>query len=48
MFCCRITGITGFDATFVQSAIGYLISAIVGVVLVVGVMSLFSRIIKEE
>jgi hypothetical protein len=40
-------GIASFSANLMQSAVGYIISALVGVVLVVGVMSLLSKIIKD-
>jgi len=40
-------GIAGFDASFMQSAAGYILSAVVGVVLVAGIMSLFSKIVKD-
>lgn len=40
-------GITGFDASFMQCSIGYIISALVGVLLVIGIMSIFSKFVKE-
>jgi len=40
-------GIAGFDANFMQSAAGYIISAVVGVVLVAAIMAIFSKIVKE-
>jgi hypothetical protein len=40
-------GIPGLDASFMQSAGGYILSALVGVVLVVAILSIFSKIIKE-
>lgn len=40
-------GIAGFSTNFMQSSVGYIISALVGVVLVVGVMSLLLKIIKD-
>jgi len=40
-------GIAGFDASFIQSAAGYILSAVVGVVLVAGIMSFFSKIVKD-
>lgn len=40
-------GIAGFDASFMQSAAGYILSALVGVVLVAGIMSILSKIVKE-
>jgi hypothetical protein len=40
-------GITGFDGSFMQSAAGYILSAVVGVVLVAGIMALFYKIVKD-
>ena len=40
-------GVPGLDASFAQSAGGYILSAVVGVVLVVAVISLFNKIIKD-
>jgi hypothetical protein len=40
-------GIAGFDASFMQSAAGYILSAVVGVILVAGLMSLFSKMVKD-
>lgn len=40
-------GIAGFDANFMQSAAGYIISAGVGVVLVIAIILIFSKFIKE-
>lgn len=40
-------GIAGFDGSFMQSAAGYILSAVVGVLLIIGILSLFSRIVKE-
>lgn len=40
-------GIAGFDGSFMQSAVGYILCALIGVVLVVGIMSFFSRMVKE-
>jgi hypothetical protein len=40
-------GIAGFDATLLQSAAGYILSALVGVVLIVAIMSIFSKIVKD-
>lgn len=40
-------GVPGLNATFAQSAGGYIISAVVGVVLVVGVISLLGKVIKD-
>lgn len=41
-------GVPGMDATFAQSAGGYILSAIVGVLMIVLVISLFSKIVKED
>lgn len=40
-------GISGFSDSLMQSAAGYIISALVGVVLVAGIMLLFSKIVKD-
>ncbi|MDD3854021.1 MAG: PDGLE domain-containing protein [Syntrophomonadaceae bacterium] len=40
-------GIPGMDATFIQSAGGYILSAIVGVVLVIGIVSLLYKVVKD-
>lgn len=40
-------GIPGLDASIMNSAVGYIISALLGVLLVAGIMSIFSRIVKE-
>jgi len=40
-------GIAGFDASFLQSSAGYILSAIVGVALVAGITSIFSKFVKE-
>ena len=40
-------GIAGFDASFMQTAAGYILSALVGVVLVAGIMSIFSKMVKD-
>lgn len=40
-------GIPGLDGSFLQSAIGYIFSAIVGVALIVGIMTILSKIVKE-
>lgn len=40
-------GVPGLNATFAQSAGGYIISAVVGVALVVGVISLLGKVIKD-
>ncbi len=40
-------GIPGLDASFAQSAGGYILSAVVGVILVIGIVGLFSKIVKE-
>lgn len=40
-------GIAGMDASFLQSGLGYFFSAVVGVVLVVGVISLLNKMIEE-
>ncbi|MCX5780655.1 MAG: cobalamin biosynthesis protein [Firmicutes bacterium] len=39
--------IAGFDASFMQAAAGYIISALVGVALVAGIMSLLRKVVKE-
>jgi hypothetical protein len=40
-------GITGFDGSFMQSAAGYILSSVVGVVLVAGIMAIFYKIVKD-
>jgi hypothetical protein len=40
-------GIAGFDGSFMQSAAGYILSAVIGVLLIIGILSLFSKIVKE-
>ena len=40
-------GISGFDTSFMQSAMGYIFSAVIGVVLIAVVVSLLSKIVKE-
>lgn len=40
--------VPGLNANFFQSAVGYIISAVVGVVLVAGITMLLSRIIRED
>jgi len=40
-------GVPGMDASFVQSAGGYILSAVVGVVLVAGIIGLFSKIVQD-
>ncbi len=40
-------GIPGMDASFAQSAGGYILSALVGVILVVAILSLFSKIVRD-
>lgn len=40
-------GVPGMNGSFAQSAGGYILSALAGVLLVVLVISLFSKIIKE-
>jgi len=39
--------VPGLEGSFVSSAGGYIISAVVGIALVVGVFALFSKIVKE-
>jgi hypothetical protein len=39
-------GVPGLDANFMQSAGGYILSALVGAILVVAIVSLFSKIVK--
>lgn len=39
--------VPGLEGSFVSSAGGYMISAVVGIVLIVGVITLFSKIVKE-
>lgn len=40
-------GIAGFNASFMQSAAGYILSALVGVALVAGIMAIFTKLVKE-
>jgi len=40
-------GIAGFSASFMQSAAGYILSALVGAALVAGIMAFFSKIVKD-
>lgn len=40
-------GIPGLDGSFMQSAIGYIFSAVVGVALIVAIMAVFAKIVKE-
>ena len=40
-------GVHGWEGSFAQSAGGYILSALVGVVLVVMLISLFNKIIKD-
>src|SRR5665647_38155 len=40
-------GVPGLDANFMQSAGGYILSALVGVMLVVVIVSFFSKIVKD-
>lgn len=40
-------GVPGLDAGFAQSAGGYILSAVVGVFLVVAMISLLSKIVKD-
>jgi hypothetical protein len=40
-------GVPGLDANFMQSAGGYILSALVGAVLVIAIVSLFSKIVKD-
>ncbi|HEX3011332.1 MAG TPA: PDGLE domain-containing protein [Syntrophomonadaceae bacterium] len=40
-------GIAGFDTGFGHSALGYVLSALIGVILVVAIVTLISRIIKD-
>lgn len=39
--------IAGFDVSFIQSAAGYILSALIGVVLVSGIMLIFSKMVKN-
>ncbi|MEN6350287.1 MAG: PDGLE domain-containing protein [Syntrophomonas sp.] len=39
--------VPGLEGSFVSSAGGYMISAVVGIALVIGVMIVFSKIVKE-
>lgn len=41
-------GIAGFDASFIQSAVGYIFSAVAGAALVAGIMLLLARIVKDQ
>lgn len=40
--------IPGMNSSFIQSALGYVISAMVGTALVVGLMSMFTKLLKDE
>lgn len=40
-------GIPGLNANFAQSAGGYILSAVLGVILIVAVISLFYKIVKD-
>jgi hypothetical protein len=40
-------GIPGFDGSFIQSAAGYILSAVVGVILVASIMTIFTKVVKE-
>lgn len=40
-------GVPGLDASFAQSAGGYILSAVVGVILVVALVSLFYKFVKD-
>jgi hypothetical protein len=40
-------GIPGLDAGFMQSACGYILSALVGMILITGIMLLLKKIVKE-
>ncbi len=40
-------GIAGFDDGFIASAAAYLLSAVIGVVLVAGIMAIFSRMVRD-
>ncbi len=40
-------GIPGMTATFMHSAVGYIVSAVIGVVLVVGITMLFAKVVKD-
>ncbi|MEN6389502.1 MAG: PDGLE domain-containing protein [Syntrophomonas sp.] len=39
--------VPGMEGSFISSAGGYIISALVGIALVVGIITLFSKIVKE-
>ena len=40
-------GVPGLDANFMQSAGGYILSALVGAILIIAIVSLFSKIVKD-
>jgi hypothetical protein len=40
-------GVPGLDANFMQSAAGYILSALVGAILIAVIVSLFSKIVKD-
>ena len=40
-------GIAGFDASFMQSALGYILSALIGVILVIVIVSFLGKLVKE-
>lgn len=40
-------GVPGLDASFMQSAGGYILSALVGAILVIAIVSLLSKIVKD-
>jgi hypothetical protein len=40
-------GIAGFDGSFLQSAAGYILSGVVGVILVAGLLLIFSKMVKD-
>lgn len=40
-------GIAGFNSSFIQSAAGYVLSGVAGILLIVGIVSLLSKMVKE-
>jgi len=40
-------GVPGLDANFMQSAAGYILSALVGAILIIAIVSLFSKVVKD-
>lgn len=40
-------GISGFDASFLQSGLGYIVSAVVGAALIIIIMTLVGKLVRE-